>query len=525
MTIVSFYTELYQKQHHVLKKSLDKFNLKYDIQKINSRGNWKSNCLYRAQFIVEMMEKHNDSILWLDADAEVLQYPTVLCDISPNVDLAWHDRMGREIMLGTSYFRNNYLVKYLLMDWVSTCDINSQCISQKDFMRVYHSKYVGKFILQILPESYCHIFDKPILESPVIVHNQLSRKTRNMVQSTATPVTPPVTTPVNPPTTPSYNDSIAKIKESKLKITEKVNIPVKNKSLKTVYLPLNQTGWAFDVRCTLLEKHLSSFYNIKKVSGTDVARKGIGLQADLVYWPTYESLESMGSNCNRACATIGGLVLRTLDESIHHFGVAKAIAVPNLSWYLQYLGKNLPKVKFFLIPNGVDTGLFTPGPPINRGNDEFVVGWAGNSRPDRARVKRINELEEVCTRLGIVLLKQTRSYQIEHDKMPDFYRQIDVYLNLSITEGSNNCILEASACGIPVLATEVGNVPEMVNYGALTIKQDLSDLESKLTYIRDLTRQQRQSIGSKLRDEIISNYNSELMAKRYKEMFDYCLSL
>jgi hypothetical protein len=269
MIIVSFYTSLYEEHSRNLKASLDKYSLKYDIQKMASRSNWKANCLHRSNFLIEMMQKHNDDVLWLDADAVVLQYPTLLYEIDKDIDLAWYDREGKEFMLGTSYWKNSPLVKHLLMDWVANCDVSSSALSQKDFMRLFQQKYVGKLLVQTLPESYCHIFDKPELQEPaVIVHHQLSRKMKNIIQEEIEESHKKVTMQEVEPSIPAY----------------RISNPL---GKKTVFLPLNQTNWAFDVRCSTLERFLTPYFNIKKVSGFDVARKGIGFHADLVYWPTY----------------------------------------------------------------------------------------------------------------------------------------------------------------------------------------------------------------------------------------------
>ena len=511
MIIVSFYTSLYEEQHYTLKASLDKFNLKYDIQKIASRGSWKANCIYRSQFLINMMTKYNDDVVWLDADAEVLQHPSLLYEVNNDTDLAWYNREGKEIMLGTSYWKNTPLVKHLLMDWVASCDVSSSSISQRDFMRLFQQKYSGKFIVQTLPESYCHIFDKPEQESAVIIHHQLSRKMKN------TPLSEKKKDIEQPQLSHNY-----KSKNITKEIPVDPPLPVYRITnpigKKTIFLSLNQANWAFDIRCTSLEKLLSPYFNIKKVSGFEVARKGIGFHADLVYWPTYESIDTMGSHCHRVCATIGGLVIRTLEESIHHFGKAAAIAVPNKTWFKQYQEKNLP-VRFFYIPNGVDISLFVPKPKIS---DEFIIGWAGNDRPDRAKVKRIEELRAICNKRSITLLEQGRSAIVVHDKMPAFYQKLDLYVNLSITEGSNNCILEAAACGIPILGTKVGNIPELERAGAFTVEHDLSNLEEKIVFIQNLKN--RKEVGDSLRNEIVINYSSELMAMRYKELFEYALS-
>lgn len=45
--------------------------------------------------------------------------------------------------------------------------------------------------------------------------------------------------------------------------------------------------------------------------------------------------------------------------------------------------------------------------------------------------------------------------------MPGFYNSIDCYICGSSSEGTPNPVLEAMACGIPVISTNVGIVPEV----------------------------------------------------------------
>ncbi len=519
MIIVSFYTELYEEQHHVLRNSLERLGLRYDIQKVPSRGTWKTNCLYRGQFIVDMMDKHNDDVVWLDADAEVLKHPSDLFSINPNTDLAWYDRGGHEIMLGTSYYKNTSLVRYLLLEWAATSDVDSPNISQRDFMQLFKTKYEKKMRVQILPESYCHIFDKesPLFEPAVIVHNQLSRKTRHFTVKTPTP---PFQNSASFFTenieAPKQVRTAAIITEPKHEIITEPE--QKTDDRPTIILPLAQTNWAFDIRCTNLVRHLSSFYDIKKVSYVESK----SVDADLVYWPTYESLDQMSRYHKKNCATIGGLVVRSLDESVKHFeSLSKAIAVPNLTWFNQYLQKDL-STRLFLIPNGVDIDLFKPA---TRKGSTFTVGWAGNDLPRRAEVKRFEVLKEACRKLNIRLIGQGRSKCISHSHMPAFYHKIDLYVNLSTTEGSNNCILEAGACRVPVLGTPVGNMPELSKKGAVLLQQDLSDLEEKLQLLKSMHPIDRAALGESLYKEVTTNYSSYAMAMKYKQMFDYCLSL
>jgi glycosyltransferase involved in cell wall biosynthesis len=55
--------------------------------------------------------------------------------------------------------------------------------------------------------------------------------------------------------------------------------------------------------------------------------------------------------------------------------------------------------------------------------------------------------------------------KIPFESMPLFYHGIDFYLNTSWHEGTPNPALEAASCGVPVISTRVGNMPDLIVEG------------------------------------------------------------
>src|SRR5205823_9636114 len=55
--------------------------------------------------------------------------------------------------------------------------------------------------------------------------------------------------------------------------------------------------------------------------------------------------------------------------------------------------------------------------------------------------------------------------QVAHGDMPMFYRSADVFALSSEFDNSPNAVLEAMACGLPVVATDVGGVRAYVETG------------------------------------------------------------
>src|SRR5262249_19072281 len=59
-------------------------------------------------------------------------------------------------------------------------------------------------------------------------------------------------------------------------------------------------------------------------------------------------------------------------------------------------------------------------------------------------------------------------------------------------EGTPNCVMEALACGLPVVATRVGGIPDIVEHDKTGLLIDKGDIEglatSLLTLLRDHSR-------------------------------------
>ena len=126
-----------------------------------------------------------------------------------------------------------------------------------------------------------------------------------------------------------------------------------------------------------------------------------------------------------------------------------------------------------VISDGVDTSLFVPAglerfQSENLQNRTIRIGWAGNSQWVVGDLKGINTiLRPAVSALqeagyNVELITSDRlNRMIPHDEMPGFYNGIDVYVCASSCEGTPNPVLEAMACGVPVVSTDVGLVPEL----------------------------------------------------------------
>lgn len=123
-----------------------------------------------------------------------------------------------------------------------------------------------------------------------------------------------------------------------------------------------------------------------------------------------------------------------------------------------------------VLPDGVDRELFFPKDLARFagvGDRELVVGWVGNS----AWSAEVEDFKGVHTILKPAIEQlQAAGYRVRadfadrqtrfipHASMVDYYAGIDVLVCTSKIEGTPNPVLEAMACGVPVVSTDVGIV-------------------------------------------------------------------
>ena len=137
-----------------------------------------------------------------------------------------------------------------------------------------------------------------------------------------------------------------------------------------------------------------------------------------------------------------------------------------------------------VIPDGVDTAHFQPRETERPEDGRSVIGWVGNSAwglvancHDVKGYHRIfRPTVEKLRQSGLQITEKVADPQVRRvpfADMPAFYRELDVFLCTSAMEGTPNPVLEAMASGIPIVATDVGIVPEA--FGELQSRFIISD--------------------------------------------------
>lgn len=121
------------------------------------------------------------------------------------------------------------------------------------------------------------------------------------------------------------------------------------------------------------------------------------------------------------------------------------------------------------IEDGVDEKNFYPINLERFENDQkpLIIGWVGNSQWGEDDHKgfntfikpAVNYFEEHNINIKSNFCDKVEK-MVPHEEMVHYYSQIDILVCMSKSEGTPNPVLEAMACGVPIISTDVGIVSQ-----------------------------------------------------------------
>lgn len=212
----------------------------------------------------------------------------------------------------------------------------------------------------------------------------------------------------------------------------------------------------------------------------------------------------------------------------------------------------VPRDKICYIPNGVDTDRFCPNLKIRskirrkQGFESafmwFAVGrldpskdypnmlqaftLVSQSRPEAMLVivgdgSLRPEIEKYAQDLGI------RGHvdflgTIAHDNMPELMNMADGYVMSSAWEGMPMVLLEASATGLPIVATDVGGNSDVVQdgrTGILVPPKNSKALADAMLSIMNLSENKRRLMGTIGRQYIEINYSLNRVVDQWEMLY------
>ena len=249
-------------------------------------------------------------------------------------------------------------------------------------------------------------------------------------------------------------------------------------------------------------------------------RAGLGLETHVAIWKLFRQLKpsilhtyNLSAIEYTLAASLAGVPIRIhaehgrdasdLDGTNWKHNLLRRLLIPLVDYFIpvsddlkRWLRETIrvPDAKNLLVNNGVDTRQFShnarPGNAEQAGyfpQNCFVIGTVGRIQDVKnhtglidafMQLRELMPSEKERLRLVIIgdgpLLSRLRAKVIEagiadlvwlpgtRDDIADIMQTFSVFAMTSITEGTPVVILEAMASGLPVVATNVGGMPEVI---------------------------------------------------------------
>lgn len=105
--------------------------------------------------------------------------------------------------------------------------------------------------------------------------------------------------------------------------------------------------------------------------------------------------------------------------------------------------------------------------------------------------------------------------------IPELLNATDIYVHSSVEEGFGIAIIEAMAAGLPVIATNVGGIPEIITHnknGILVPPEDPQALSSAMSDLIDHP-DKRKTLAESGRRHVGANFTDETMVNKYREVY------
>lgn len=202
-------------------------------------------------------------------------------------------------------------------------------------------------------------------------------------------------------------------------------------------------------------------------------------------------------------------------------------------------------------PFGVDCDRFLPLVNQNLDNDEIVLGTIKALEPpygieylirtfavlakkyaNRKKLRLViagegslrKRLGSLSAQLGIESQVTFLGF-VAHSQVPELLATFSVFCALSLSESFGVAVLEASACQVPVVVTNVGGLPEVAKDRVTGLIVSPRDIEAAAVAIGMLIEDERlrHSLGAAGRRFVLENYNWSENVTRIEKLYESML--
>ncbi|MCB2200605.1 glycosyltransferase family 4 protein [bacterium] len=185
----------------------------------------------------------------------------------------------------------------------------------------------------------------------------------------------------------------------------------------------------------------------------------------------------------------------------------------NASWEKEWLKKHLG-LESDLLLGGVNFDLFHPV-EVKRNPDEFRVLISGDHRQRKGTSEVLAALEQVREKIPGLVIESYHGKGYPQEKMAEVYCRADLFVDGQWQAGWNNPVVEAMACGTPVVCTDIGGVQDFATHEKTALLTPIKDADAMAQAIL------RMAHDSELREQLRSNALEQISTFQWNLAVDH----
>lgn len=281
---------------------------------------------------------------------------------------------------------------------------------------------------------------------------------------------------------------------------------------------IDQFGWAYFFVTKEQQKY--SRYNIYPLKLKDALEQFEINSTNILYISSPDMgyntiMYSIIEKCKKANIKVITAYASQKIIKYNYSNLVVSISLP----FTKELVKLYPDKTVIFLPESIDSGFFSPKKDIN--SNSFIVGYAGSTYP----VKRTHLLDK----LNYPVVKQcqhgTNFFIAERtlEPMLRFYYSIDTLILLSKSECMPRVVLEAMACGLPVIATNVGSLNSILDKEWLINSTNEKEIIEEANYKLNLLEKSsdlRNKVGKRNRKYIEEYFSWKKNQRLWDNVFE-----
>ena len=204
--------------------------------------------------------------------------------------------------------------------------------------------------------------------------------------------------------------------------------------------------------------------------------------------------------------------------------------------------------KMRVIYNGFDTHLFAPVKPnktiLELPTNAILIGTLARFHADKDYLNLIQTIDTICSQhqnayfifcgqdcdADNIQLNTLLAELVHRDRViligktnhaAAYLQQLDLFILSSKTESFPNCLAEAMACGLACIATDVGEVRNVLGEAGLIIcPNDPEQLAAACLTMLAKTKADREKLGAAARKKIEMHYSMTQHVMQMQEIYD-----